>query len=72
MKLNTIYSNEKWNIEDKYLRLKRKSIRKLINLPPKYLGNINKGIEEAIFRSNAEICKELSRFYHLKIIKLIA
>ena len=47
-----------WDINDKYLRLKKKSIRKLISLPPKYLGNLNKGIEEAIFKSNEEIFKE--------------
>lgn len=47
-----------FDINDKYLRLKKRSINKLINLPPKYLGNINKGIEEAILKSNEEICKE--------------
>ena len=47
-----------WDLNDKYLRLKKKSIRKLITLPPKYLGNLNKGIEEAILRSNQEIFNE--------------
>ena len=47
-----------WDLNDKYLRLKRKSIKKLITLPPKYLGNLSKGIEEAIFKSNQEIFKE--------------
>lgn len=47
-----------WDLSDKYLRLKKKSIRKLITLPPKYLGNLNKGIEEAILRSNQEIFNE--------------
>jgi hypothetical protein len=47
-----------WDLNDKYLRLKKKSIKKLITLPPKYLGNLNKGIEEAILRSNQEIFNE--------------
>jgi hypothetical protein len=51
-----------WDINDKYLRLKKKSIRKLITLPPKYLGNLNKGIEETIFKSNQEIYNELDIF----------
>ena len=47
-----------WDVDDKYLRLKKKSIRKLITLPPKYLGNLNKGIDEAILKSTQEIFKE--------------
>jgi len=47
-----------WDVDDKYLRLKKKSIRKLIILPPKYLGDLTKGIEEAIFKSTQEIFKE--------------
>lgn len=47
-----------WDVDDKYLRLKKRSIRKLITLPPKYLGNLNKGIDEAIFKSTHEIFKE--------------
>ncbi|CAF1058510.1 unnamed protein product [Brachionus calyciflorus] len=47
-----------WDLKDKYLRLKKKSIRKLITLPPKYLGNLNKGIEETIFKANEEIFNE--------------
>ena len=47
-----------WDLNDKYLRLKKKSIKKLITLPPKYLGNLNKGIEAAILRSNQEIFNE--------------
>jgi hypothetical protein len=47
-----------WDLDDKYLRLKKKSIRKLITLPPKYLGNLNKCIEETIFKSNQEIYNE--------------
>jgi hypothetical protein len=49
---------QEWDLNDKYLRLKKKSIRKLITLPPKYLGNLNKGIEETIFKSNQEIYNE--------------
>jgi hypothetical protein len=48
----------KWNINDKYCRLKKRSVRKLISLPPKFLHNINKGIEESIFKSNEQIFKE--------------
>lgn len=50
-----------WDLNDKYLRLKKRSIKKLISLPPKYLGsykNLNKGIENIIFQANAETCKE--------------
>ena len=50
-----------WDINDKYLRLKKRSIKKLITLPPKYLGsykNLNKGIENTIFQANAETYKE--------------
>ena len=55
---NDSVNSSEWDLDDKYLRLKKKSIRKLISLPPKYLGNLNKGIEEAIFKSNIEIFKE--------------
>jgi hypothetical protein len=48
----------KWDISDKYLRLKKKSVRKLISLPPKFLDNLNKGIEESILKSNEQIFKE--------------
>lgn len=61
MKENTSTSKSKiddWNLNDKYLRLKKRSIKKLISLPPKYLGNLTKGIEEAIFKSNEEIMNE--------------
>lgn len=47
-----------WDLTDKYLRLKKKSIRKLITLPPKYLGNLDKGIEDAIFKANQEVFNE--------------
>jgi hypothetical protein len=47
-----------FDIKDKYRRLKRRSIRKLITLPPKYLGNLNKGINETILKSTEEIYKE--------------
>jgi hypothetical protein len=46
------------DLTDKYLRLKKRSIQKLITLPPKYLGNVSKGIDEAIFKSNEEIFRE--------------
>jgi hypothetical protein len=49
---------EEFSLTDKYLRLKKRTINKLINLPPKYLGNISKGIDEAIFKSNEEIFRE--------------
>lgn len=49
-----------WDLKDKYLRLKKKKIKKLIQLPPKYLGNLSKGIEQAIFRSNEETFKEFN------------
>lgn len=47
-----------WDLNDKYLRLKKRKIKKLITLPPKYLGNLSKGIENAIFKSNEETFKE--------------
>jgi hypothetical protein len=47
-----------FDLNDKYLRLKKRSIDKLITLPPKYLGHVNKGIDEAILKSNEEIFKE--------------
>ena len=56
-----------WDLDDKYLRLKKKSIKKLITLPPKYLGNLNKGIEEAILRSNQEIFNEYISCFFLII-----
>lgn len=58
--------NVQWDLSDKYLRLKKKSIKKLISLPPKYMGNLTKGIEEAIFKSNQEIFNEC-----VQILKLI-
>lgn len=51
-----------WDLSDKYLRLKKKSIRKLVTLPPKYLGNLDKGIEEAIFKANQEVYNEYFDF----------
>ena len=56
--MKTSQPEQEWDINDKYLRLKKKSIRKLITLPPKYMGNLNKGIEEAIFKSSQEIYNE--------------
>ena len=53
-------SDFKWDLSDKYLRLKKKTIRKLITLPPKYLGNLNKGIEESILRLNQDIYDEFN------------
>jgi hypothetical protein len=53
-----INNKQEYDLNDRYLRLTKKSIRKLITLPPKYLGNLNQGIEDAIFRSNQEIYKE--------------
>ena len=47
-----------YDLSDKYLRLKQKSIQKLISLPPKYLGNVSKGIDEAIFKANKDILEE--------------
>ena len=47
-----------WDENDKYLRLERTSIRKLISLPPKYLGDLNEGINKAILKSDQEIFKE--------------
>ena len=48
------------DLKDKYLRLKKRSVKKLISLPPKYLGNISKGIDDAIFKTNQENFKELN------------
>jgi hypothetical protein len=53
-----------WDLTDKYLRLKTKSIRKLISLPPKYLNNLNKGIEEAILKSNEQNFKEYKPYFY--------
>ena len=50
----------KWDLNDKYLRLKKKTIRKLITLPPKYLGNLNKCIEESILRLSQDIYDEFN------------
>ncbi len=58
-------TNQELDLNDKYLRLKKRSITKLITLPPKYLGNINKGIEEAILKSNEEIIKEYNSDFNL-------
>lgn len=57
-KMNTSQTETEWDLKDKYLRLKKKSIRKLITLPPKYLGDLNKGIEQAIFKSDQEVYNE--------------
>jgi hypothetical protein len=53
-----VLNNKNIDLNDKYRRLKKRSIRKLITLPPKYLGNISKGINETILKSNEEIYKE--------------
>lgn len=51
-------TEEQLDLDDKYLRLSKKSIKKLISLPPKYLGNVKKGIENEIFKSSQEIVNE--------------
>ena len=51
---------QSWDLNDKYLRLKKRKIKKLIQLPPMYLGNLSKGIEQAIFKSNEETFKEFN------------
>ncbi len=58
VKTGGILRVQTWDLNDKYLRLKKRKIKKLISLPPKYLGNLNKGIENAIFKSNEENFKE--------------
>lgn len=65
----TISRVQSWDLNDKYLRLKKRKIKKLISLPPKYLGNLGKGIENAIFKSNEEIFKEFVKNYFLLIHK---
>lgn len=52
-------SLDEWDLTDKYLRLEKKAIKKLIVLPPKYLGDLKKGIENELFKSSQEILNEL-------------
>ena len=56
--MSQIPKTQNLDLNDKYRRLKKRSIRKLITLPPKYLGNLSKGINETILKSNEEIFKE--------------
>lgn len=58
MNQNVVVEPQEWDLEDKYLRLEKKSIRKQIILPPKYLGDVKKGIENEIFKSSQEIMNE--------------